>query len=58
MALHRLGNKNLTCPIPTATKKQPKPKNQTNPSDRMGRENSEATHPHKTKNKVDKAKFS
>jgi len=47
MALHRLAIKYSTPPIPTATKTQPKPKNQTYPSDRMGWENSEATHPHK-----------
>jgi len=51
IALHRLATKNFTPPIPTAAEKQPKPKNQTHPSNRMGREHSKATHPHKEKEK-------
>jgi hypothetical protein len=41
-----------THPIPTQTKKQPKTKNKTAPNTTVGRDNLEATHPHKTKKEL------
>jgi hypothetical protein len=46
---HSFCEKNLTCPIPTATGKKPKPKNQTASIKKMGWDIFEAPHPRKEK---------